>query len=91
MKWVMIYHKLISNLKSQKCVFTLIGVLSNNEKLCYAFTQRQISNLKFHSFIKSLPISKLKSQKFVFTLTIVLINEDILSFAHITSQSQNSN
>ena len=88
MIWVMIYHKLISNLKSQKCEFTLIGLLSNNEKLCYAFTQRQISNLKFYLFIKSLPISKLKSNKFVFSLTIVIINTDILGFKDITRQSQ---
>ena len=42
--WVMIYHKLILNLKSQKGVLTLTGVLSNNDNLCYDFTQNwQIS------------------------------------------------
>ena len=29
MIWVMIYHKLISNPKYQKCVLTLRGILSN--------------------------------------------------------------
>ena len=91
MIWVMIYHKLISNPKYQKCVLTLRGASSNNEKSWYAFTQRLISNLKFYSFIKSWSISKHKYQKFVLTLTNVLMNTDILGFAHITSQSETSN
>ena len=42
--WVMIYHKLILNLKSKKFVLTLTGVLSNNDNLRYDFTQNfQIS------------------------------------------------
>ena len=46
--WEMIYHKIITNLMSQKCVLKLTGVLGNNDNLSYDFTQNwQISNLNF--------------------------------------------
>ena len=77
--WVMIYHKIISNLKSPKFVILLTGVIINNDSFLYDHTQNwQISNLKSYLLTKSL-----KNYVMILQGTVQYQNSNLKRFFYI--------